>query len=187
MNSLISRIPCAWRTSLGVLLFGLMLSVIYDLGWRYGLSIEARNIAGILLFSCIMLGAAVAYAGARLSGAKTMLSVKIALLVPIVWHIKEICMASKLFGIGPGLYSGIQGYYWAYYGLILVSMGIIHLGLELYFKVTLKDNRSVWRGSGYFFLPLFLVLGIEAFGWFLFRFDLFLFHGYLTGYRALFM
>ncbi len=187
MNRLIKNIAPAWRASLGVLLLGLAMSIVYGFGWRFGLPLELRNYSGLVLFGCIMFGPAVAYAGARFNGATVWLSTKIGLFLALIWHLKEICMASKIFGIGPGIYAGIQGYYWAYYGLVLVFMGVIHLGIEFYIKMTAENRRSIWRGCGYFFLPLFAVLSIEAFGFLVFDFDLFLFRGFLMGYRALFM
>jgi len=176
-----------WRFSVGVLLLAVLVSLIYGDGWRFDLPLALRNLTGLVLFACIMFGAGVAYIGARLYGAMPWQATKIALLFPVLWHLKEMWLVIEIYGVGPGIYAGLQGFYPFYYGLIFVVMGVAHLGFELYRKITGSGEPALWCCGGYFFLPLLVVAGLEALGLLLLGIDAFFFEGYLAGYRALFM
>ncbi|MFT6993256.1 MAG: hypothetical protein ACJASL_005259 [Paraglaciecola sp.] len=187
MNWLTKTINPQWLLSLSILLLSVIMTLIYDFGWRFGIPIEIRNYVGLILFFCIMLGAGVGYAGARVNGAEPWRATKIGLLVPVLWYIKEIWMASEIFGLGAGVYTGLQGFYLAYYCFIFLVMGIVHLGYELYRKLIVRNERNLWRCTGYFFLPLLLVCSLEAIALIFFGFELFLFQGFLKVYRIIFM
>ena len=182
-----NRIDPRWRISLGVLLLGVAMTLIYSFGWRFGLPVELRNYAGVVLFACIILGAGAGYAGARLTGAEPLQATKIGLLLPVLWHLKEMWAAGEIYGVGAGIYAGFQGFYLAYYCLIFMVMGVAHLGCELYSKISGQSDRRLWGCSGYFFLPLLVFCSMEGLGLLLFSFDIFLFQGFLAGYRVLFM
>jgi len=187
MTWFVKMIDPRWRFSIGVLLLAVLVSLIYGESWRFDLPLALRNASGLVLFSCIMFGAGVAYAGARLNGAMPWQATKIALLLPVIWHLKEIWLVIEIYGVGPGIYAGLQGFYPFYYGLIFVVMGVAHLACELYRKVTDSGGPALWCCGGYFFLPLLVVAGLEALGLLLLGTDAFFFEGYLAGYRALFM
>ncbi len=187
MKWLLNTIDPRWRISLGVLLLAVVMSLIYSFGWRFGLPVGLRNYAGLVLFACIILGAGAGYTGARLSGAAPWQATKIGLLLPVLWHLKEMWAAAEIYGIGAGIYAGFQGVYLAYYCLVFVVMGVAHLGCALHGKIAAAGDRGQWRSSGYFFLPLLVVCGIEGLGLWLFGYDVFLFQGFLAGYRVLFM
>jgi len=187
MTWLVKMIDPRWHLSIGVLLLAVLVSLVYGDGWRFDLPLALRNVTGLVLFTCIMFGAGVAYVGARLNGAMPWQATKIGLLVPVIWHIKEMWLVIEIYGFGPGVYSGLQGFYPFYYGLIFVVMGVAHLGCEFYRKVSASTAAAQWSCSGYFFLPLLVVVGLEALGLLLLGTDVFFFEGYLAGYRALFM
>lgn len=182
-----NKIDTQWRVSLGLLSLGIIMTLIYGSGWRVGLPVELRNLSGLVLFFCIMLGAGVSYIGARFNGAAPLRATKIAMLIPVVWHLKEIWAASQIFGFAEGIYAGLQGFYLFYYCLMLMIMGLSHLGCELYYKVSIPNNQRMWRCTGNFFWPILVLVGIEGIGEGLFGFEIFFFQGFNTGYRALFM
>jgi hypothetical protein len=187
MSRINNLIQPRWRMALGIFSVAVFMTVIYDFGGHFGLPVIYRNYAGVLLFICIMLGAGVAYAGARLAGALPLQATKISLLLPLLWYLKEIWMAIKIYGVGAGMYAGLQGFYPYYFGLICVVMGVFHLCLELYQKTFIRGYKAMWRCSGYFFAPLLLLLGVEVLGWFVLGLDILFFQGFLKGYRLMFM
>lgn len=187
MNWLTKMIASRWLLSLSILFLSVVMTLIYDFGWRFGLPVEIRNYVGLILFLCIMVGAGGGYAGARVNGAEPWQAIKIGLLVPVIWHLKEIWMASEIFGFGAGIYAGLQGFYIAYYCLIFFVMGIVHFSYELYRKLVVRNERNWLRCTGYFFFPLVLICSIEAIALMFFGLDLFLFQGFLKVYRIIFM
>ena len=176
-----------WRVSVGVLLLGVVMSLSYGYGWRLGLPLELRNLAGFVLFACIMLGAGVAYAGARLNGANPWLAAKIGLLFPLVWHLKEMWLAVEIYGLGSGIYAGLQGFYPFYYCLVFAVMGVAHLGCGIYGNSISSAIPAQWRYTAYSLLPLLTIVALELLGLVLLGTEIFFFEGYLAGYRTLFM
>jgi hypothetical protein len=187
MRKLNNLIQPHWHMALYVYSTAVIMTIIYDFGGHLGLSVIYRNYAGVLLFTCIMLGAGVSYAGARLAGALPLRATKIGLLLPLLWYLKELWMAIKIYGFGAGIYTGLQGFYLYYFGLIFMVMGVFHLCLECYQKTFVKRYKAMWRCSAYFFVPLLLFLGIEVLGWFFLGIDILFFRGFLEGYRLIFM
>jgi hypothetical protein len=165
------------------LLVAVLATLVYDYAWRLGAPLRLRNGAGLLLFTCIMLSPAWVYALSRLRGASWGRAVRWALLLPVLWHIKEMLAASSIFGIGPGLYTGLQGPYLFYYCLTFVAMGLGHLLLGLFWRK--RCSASIWR-TPLFLLPLVFLGGLEGLGFALFNYDLLVFQGFLAGYSALF-
>ncbi|MDE0951156.1 MAG: hypothetical protein OSA45_07790 [Halioglobus sp.] len=168
---------------LATLLVAVLATLVYDYAWIWGVPLWLRNATGLLLFSCIMLSPAWVYGLSRLSGATWGRAVRLALVLPVLWHIKEIIAACKIFGIGPGIYTGLQGPYLFYYGLCFLAMGLGHLLVSLFWHE--RSGASVWR-TPLFLLPLITLGSVEGLGFALFKYDLLFFQGFLAGYRALF-
>jgi len=178
------RITPRYYTALAVLSVAVLMTLVYDHGWKFGLPLGLRNLAGVVLFSCIMLGCGLAYLGARMGGATTLTAAQIGLLVPLVWHMKEMWVAGSIYGVGAGLYAGLQGPYLFYYCLMGVVMGLSHLFYEL--VQMLKGREAKPISAWVFFLPLLLIGGLEGLVQALWGYDIFVFQGFLAGYSALF-
>lgn len=181
----LSFVAAPWRVALSVLGISLLMTVIYD--YAFFLPLGIRNLAGIILFLCIMLGAPVAYLGARCGAADSKKAVKIGLLIPVLWHLKEIWMAGKLFGFAEGFYAGLQGFYLFYYALMIFLMGIVHFGYALYQHFRGASTPVGWMTTGYFLLPMLALCFVELLVYRIAGLDLFMFQGYLQGYRYFFM
>ncbi len=165
------------------LLVAVLATLAYDYAWRLGAPLWLRNGTGLLLFSCIMLSPLWVYPIGRVLGAPLGRAVRLALVLPVVWHLKEMLVATTIFGLGPGLYTGLQGPYLFYYGLSFGAMGVGHLLLGLFAGAGL--GISAWRAP-LFLLPVLALGSLEGLGFALFNYDLLVFQGFLAGYNALF-
>jgi uncharacterized membrane protein len=174
-----------WRVAVGILLLGILMTLLYD--FALALPIGLRNLAGVILFACIMLGAGFSYFGARWAGASPGQATKVSLLLPVLWHLKEIWMAGKIFGFSAGVYAGLQGFYLFYYALIFLVIFVAHLLCELINRMRKSNDNSSWLYAGYFLIPMVTICLLEWVGWLLTGKDIFMFQGYLGGYRYLFM
>ena len=186
MNWLSNYILPQWRVAAGVLVLGVVMTLIYDLGWQLGLPLILRNLAGLILFGCIMLGCGVAYVGARVYGASYGQAIKIGLVIPVIWHLKEISLAIGVYGFGPGLYAGLHGPYLFYYGMMFMVMGVAHLLYQIVLRCLAQPGDPMIKSTLLFTLPFMIVGGLEGVVMAVFGFDLFVFQGFLAGYRALF-
>ncbi|BFM14059.1 hypothetical protein R50073_02420 [Maricurvus nonylphenolicus] len=181
----LSFIAAPWRAAWSILLLSIVMMLIYDMAFFLPLGI--RNLAGVTLFICIMCGAAISYGWARAADAGTFKAIKIGLFIPFLWHLKEIVMAGKIFGVAEGIYAGLQGFYLIYYALMILSMGAVHLVYELYRCYRGSGTRYMCLASSYFLMPMLGVCFIEWLVYHVAGLDLFMFQGYLQGYRYLFM
>ncbi|NIB38600.1 hypothetical protein HBA55_03330 [Pseudomaricurvus alkylphenolicus] len=184
MHMLNTLIQPQWRTAMVLLVTAIVMTLVYDFG--LALPVILRNTAGVILFGCIILGAGVSYIGARMKGSSPLQATKIGLLLPVLWHLKEIWMAGQIFGLAAGIYAGLQGFYLFYYALMFLVMGAAHLCCELYYLLGNKEQSCSWGVSGYFLLPMLLLCALEWLGWMLTGLDIFMFQGFLQGYRFLF-
>ena len=187
MRALYQLIAPQWRWACIVILIAIFMTLGYDLGWKFGLPLSIRNFLGLILFACIMFGCGVAYIGSRLAGASIGTSAKIGLTPPVLWHVKEMIMAANIYGVGQGVYSGLQGPYLFYFCLMFIVMGICHLLTDVYQRFRKPEFNAQLLSTGYFFLPLLVIGGLEGVVNALFGFDIFVFQGFLAGYKTLFM
>ncbi len=187
MKTVIQMIPSQWIGSLVVVLVGVLATLAYDLGWQIGMPLEIRNLFGLVLFFCIMLGCGAGYIAARAFGAGIKKSMTIALVVPVLWHIKEMLVAANIYGLGQGVYAGLQGPYLFYYCLAFIVMGVSHLLYETWCRLQSPGYKAQFFATGYFFLPFLVIGGLEGIVQALLGFDLFVFQGFLAGYKTLFM
>lgn len=165
------------------LLVAIVATLIYDYAWLLSAPLWLRNGVGLLLFACIMLSPLWVYALGRLLGANWGRAVRLALVLPVVWYAKEMFAAVKIFGVGPGLYTGVQGPYLFYFALSFIAMGAGHLLIALF--AGKRIGASLWR-TPLFLLPTILLAALEGVWFALFKYDLLFFQGFLAGYRFLF-
>ena len=187
MNWFLKNVPGHWRVALIVIVTAIIMTVIYDNGWKVGLPLALRNLSGLILFTCIMFGAGAAYVGARIYGRNYSQAIKIGLVVPVIWHIKEMIVAMGFYGFSAGLYAGIQGPYLFYYGIMCVVIAVFHLVYQIIRKCQKKPSDKLFKTTVLLFLPLLILGGLEGTVMLIFGFDLFVFQGFLTGYRAFIM
>lgn len=187
MNWFLNNVPSQWRVAYGVIFTAIIMTVIYDYGWQIGLPLSLRNLSGLILFACIMFGAAASYVGARIYGSDYSQAIKISVIVPVIWHIKEMIVAMGFYGFGAGLYAGLQGPYLFYYGIIFMITGVFHLVYQVTLKCQKKPSDKLFKSTALLFLPMFTLGGLEGGVMMVFGFDLFVFQGFLTGYRAFIM
>lgn len=187
MNHLLTNIPAQWRVAFGIIATAIVMTIIYDYGWQVGLPLGLRNLSGLILFACIMFGAGAAYVGARIYGSTYKQAIKIALFVPLIWHIKEMIVTMGFYGFSAGLYSGIQGPYLFYYAIMCMVIAVFHLCYQLILKFQQKPSDKLFKSTSLLFLPMFILGGLESTVMLVFGFDLFVFQGFLTGYRAFIM
>ncbi|MDN3697544.1 hypothetical protein QWY97_09285 [Vibrio cortegadensis] len=174
-----------WYASLASLATLILVTLAFDYGWKAGMSLETGNIFGVLVFCTIMASGPISYIGARIAGAVGKQAIKIALLVPFIWHLKEIYNAIEFFGVAEGIYAGLQGWYIFYYCLIFALFGIIELVARVIEKFIQKKNVKVLPAFLYF-LPFIIVFGIESYFWTTIGYDPFILMGYLDVYLMLF-
>jgi len=187
MNWFLNNVPSQWRVAFAVLVTAILMTVIYDYGWQIGLSLALRNLSGLILFGCIMFGAGAAYIGARIYGSSYAQAIKIALVIPVIWHIKEILVAMGFYGFGAGLYAGLQGPYLFYFGIMFMVIGAFNFIYQLVLRYQKKAGDKLFKSTALLFLPLITLIAFEGIGLAVFNFDLFIFQGFLTGYRAFIM
>ncbi|WP_114325734.1 hypothetical protein [Candidatus Colwellia aromaticivorans] len=187
MKWFLNNVPSQWRIAFAVVVTAIMMTVIYDYGWQIGLPLALRNLSGLILFSCIMLGAGAAYIGARVYGSNYAQAIKIALVTPVIWHIKEMIVCMGFYGFAAGLYSGIQGPYLFYYCIVFMLMGACHLLYQISLRLQKKSGDKIIKSTALFFIPMLVIGGLEGTVMLVFGFDLFVFQGFLTGYRAFIM
>jgi hypothetical protein len=187
MKASISFISPQWLGSVVVIVIAVLATLGYDLGWQLGLPLWLRNLFGLILFFCIMLGCGIGYISARCFGAGIKKSVKIALLAPALWHLKEMLVAANIYGLAQGFYIGLQGPYLFYYCSMMMVMGVSHFLYESSCRLKTSHYQAKLFSTGYFFLPMLIVGGLEGGFMAVFGFDLFVFQGFLAGYKTLFM
>jgi len=187
MNQLLNNIPAQWRVAFGILFTAIIMTIIYDYGWQVGLPLAIRNLSGLILFSCIMFGAGAAYVGARIYGSSYRQAIKIALFIPLIWHIKEMVVTMGFYGFAAGLYSGIQGPYLFYYAIMCMVIAIFHLCYQLVLKFSHKTTDKIFKTTSILFIPMFTLSSLEMIGLFVFGVDIFVFQGFLAGYRTFIM
>ena len=61
------------------------------------------------MFCTIIASGSISYIGARLTGAVGKYAIKIALLTPSLWYVKEVYNAIEFFGVAEGIFAGFQG------------------------------------------------------------------------------
>lgn len=184
MNFLLNNIPAQWRVACSVIVTAIIMTIIYDYGWQVGIPLEVRNLSGLILFACIMFGAGVTYIGARIAGGSYNQGIKIAMCVPLVWYVKEIIVAMNFYGFFAGLYSGIQGPYLFYFGLMFLVIGIFNLIYQLILKTLKKPSEKLFKPTALCLLPTLALGGIEGIGLAVFGVDVLVFQGFLAGYRT---
>lgn len=184
MKNILTNIPAQWRVAVGIIVTAIIMTVIYDYSWKIDFPLVLRNLSGLLLFACIMFGAGFAYVAARMYGSSYSKAVKISLTVPIVWYIKEIIVAMNFYGFAAGLYSGLQGPYLFYFGLMFLVIGIFNFIYQITLKLLKKPSEKLFKPTALMLLPTFVLGGIEMIGLAVFGVDVLVFQGFLAGYRT---
>ncbi|WP_286272875.1 hypothetical protein [Thalassotalea hakodatensis] len=184
MNFILKNIPSQWRVAYGVIFTAIIMTVIYDYGWHIDLPLALRNLSGLILFTCIMFGAGISYVGARINGSDFSQAIKIGLIVPFIWYIKEIMVAMNFYGFAAGLYAGLQGPYLFYFGMMFMMIAMFNLFYQLTLKILKKPSDKLLKPTVLLFLPTLVLGGVEGIGLAVFGVDVLVFQGFLAGYRT---
>ncbi|MGF1760947.1 hypothetical protein L4D76_24105 [Photobacterium sagamiensis] len=174
-----------WYTSLSTLALLILTTIAFDYGWKAGMSLEMGNTFGLMVFCIILTSGPISYIGARVAGSVGKEAIKIALLVPFLWHMKEIYNAIEFFGVAEGIYAGLQGWYIFYYCLIFLSFGLIEVVARMIEKFVQKKEVKILPALLYF-LPFIIIFGIESYFWGAMGYDPFILMGYLDVYLMIF-
>jgi len=185
MKNILMNIPAQWRVTVGIIFIAIIMTVIYDYSWQVDFPLTLRNLSGLILFTCIMFGAGVAYIAARIYGSSFSKAVKISITVPIIWYIKEIIVAMNFYGFAAGIYAGLQGPYLFYFGIMFMMIGIFNLCYQVTLKLIKKPSEKLLKPTGLLLLPMFVLGGIEGIGLAVFGVDVLVFQGFLAGYRTI--
>lgn len=175
-----------WWASLSLLTFFIVATTLFNYGQDMGLSAKTSDSFAMTEFYLLLVSGPISFLLARICGAKGFDAVRIGLLVPCVWYLREIYVATGFFSLPKAIFWGFQGSFLAYFSLTMLLFGVIDFFARLTEKFVLKQNVKVLPAI-LPCLPFIILFAIENYFWINHGYDVFVIMGFLEVYSAIFL